>query len=90
MTERKADYTVGRITQLTTGPVPLPKTIELIDAPAPPPRMIRVCAPPPDMILTVLERIRDLCDAELARIERHGGCCRFALDVRTEVGRVLK
>lgn len=51
---------------------------------------ISASAPPPDTVLTVLEAIRDLADAELARIERHGGCCGFAERVRAEVGKVLR
>jgi len=47
-------------------------------------------APPPDTVLAVLERIRDLADEELARIERHGGCAGFALRVRGEVAKVLR
>jgi hypothetical protein len=87
MTERREPYHVGRITQLTaTPPKRAPKAIELIDEPL----AVRLTAPPPDTILTTLERIRALCDEELARIERHGGCCRFAEQVRDEVGRVMR
>jgi len=50
---------------------------------------VKPAAPAPDAVLAVLEAIRDLADEELARVERHGGCCGFAERVKAEVGKVL-
>jgi len=50
---------------------------------------VKPAAPAPDAVLAVLERVREMCDEELARVERHGGCCGFAERVRAAVGKVL-
>jgi len=51
---------------------------------------VKPAAPAPDAVLAVLERVRQMCDAELTRVERHGGCCGFAERVKAEVGKMLR